>query len=111
MLEDMDTLGEDIEEPDEDEDEDDTAVEALDDESEESLDVLMAKRKSKEDADDDGSAEESVLELTRNDRVTGSLPSNAKPQQSSEFTCRSCYLVKHQSQLANKKRMLCRDCA
>lgn len=111
MPEDMDTL-DDVEEPDEIEDEDeDQTAEAVEDDGDESLDALMAKRKSREDADDEGSPEDSVLEMSRDDRVTGNLPANAKPQQSSEFTCRSCYLVKHQSQLANKKRMLCRDCA
>jgi hypothetical protein len=25
--------------------------------------------------------------------------------------CRNCFLVKHRSQLADKKKMLCRDCA
>ena len=29
----------------------------------------------------------------------------------SEFVCKRCFLVKHRSQLKDKKRMLCRDCA
>lgn len=33
------------------------------------------------------------------------------PPQPTEFTCRKCFLLKHQSQLSDKKRMLCRDCA
>jgi hypothetical protein len=33
------------------------------------------------------------------------------PDPNKEFTCRKCYLVKHRSQLADKKRMYCRDCA
>ena len=33
------------------------------------------------------------------------------PQQPTEFVCRKCYLVKHRSQLADKKKMYCRDCA
>ena len=32
------------------------------------------------------------------------------PKQPDEFVCRSCFLVKHPSQLADKKKMLCRDC-
>src|SRR5579862_5529479 len=32
------------------------------------------------------------------------------PKQPGEFVCRSCFLVKHPSQLADKKKMLCRDC-
>jgi Domain of unknown function (DUF4193) len=33
------------------------------------------------------------------------------PIQTTEFVCKKCYLVKHRGQLANKKKMLCRDCA
>ena len=33
-----------------------------------------------------------------------------RPKQPDEFVCRSCFLVKHPSQLADKKKMLCRDC-
>lgn len=32
------------------------------------------------------------------------------PKKPGEFTCRSCFLVKHPSQLADAKRVLCRDC-
>jgi len=32
------------------------------------------------------------------------------PQQPTEFVCKSCYLVKHRSQLADKRKMFCRDC-
>ena len=32
------------------------------------------------------------------------------PKQPDEFVCQSCFLVKHPSQLADKKNMLCRDC-
>ncbi len=32
------------------------------------------------------------------------------PKQPDEFVCRSCFLVKHPSQLADRKKMLCRDC-
>jgi hypothetical protein len=33
------------------------------------------------------------------------------PPQPNEFTCRRCYLVKHRSQLKDRNKMLCRDCA
>ena len=91
--------------PTEDEDE-----ELEDDSGEESLDQLIAK-KTLEDEGDDDAEEESVLADQGEEQVTGTLPSNVKPKQSSEFTCRSCFLIKHHSQLANKKRMLCKDCA
>lgn len=79
-------------------------------EEEESLDELIAKKSSEDDAQDD-SEDDTVLTLEPEERVGGSLPSNVKPQQSSEFTCRNCFLVKSKSQLADRKRMLCRDCA
>ena len=34
-----------------------------------------------------------------------------KPTQEDEFTCMSCFLVHHRSQLADAKKMICRDCA
>jgi hypothetical protein len=33
------------------------------------------------------------------------------PRQADEFTCKSCFLVHHRSQLANEKKMICTDCA
>jgi hypothetical protein len=33
------------------------------------------------------------------------------PPQAGEFVCKRCFLVKHKSQLKDKNRMLCRDCA
>lgn len=83
---------------------------AAEPEEEESLDELIAK-KSSEDAAEDDSEDDTVLTLEPEERVGGSLPSNVQPQQSSEFTCRNCFLVKSKSQLADRKRMLCRDCA
>jgi hypothetical protein len=32
-------------------------------------------------------------------------------QRSDEFVCQSCFMVKRTSQLANRKKMLCVDCA
>jgi hypothetical protein len=32
------------------------------------------------------------------------------PKQPGEFVCRSCFLVKSRTQLADKKHLLCRDC-
>ena len=33
------------------------------------------------------------------------------PAQQDEFTCMSCFLVHHRSQLADAKKMICFDCA
>ncbi|MGH8999532.1 MAG: DUF4193 family protein, partial [Acidimicrobiia bacterium] len=32
------------------------------------------------------------------------------PKRPGEFVCRSCFLVKHPSQLADGERILCADC-
>lgn len=55
--------------------------------------------------------EEIILDLGRGDDKTEALVEKVVPPQANEFTCRNCFLVKHRSQLADKKRMFCRDCA
>ncbi len=57
-----------------------------------------------------GGEEDSLLSLTREERLEP-LSVKVVPQQSTEFVCKKCYLVKHRSQLADKRRTLCRDCA
>jgi hypothetical protein len=71
-----------------------------------SLDELLARRAEEKDEEED----ESLLDLAAEERPE-TLPTKVLPQQSNEFTCRSCFLVKHKSQLADRKRMICRDCA
>lgn len=95
----------------EEEDEEEELEEADDDEEleapeevESSLEELLAKRAVKNEEDD-----ESVLDLTPEERVE-SLNVRAAPLQANEFVCRSCHLVKHNSQLADRRRKLCRDC-
>ncbi len=72
-----------------------------------SLDELAKRAEDVEEEDD----EEIILELERGDDKAEALVEKVIPPQANEFTCRNCFLVKHQSQLADKKRMLCRDCA
>lgn len=62
-----------------------------------------------EEADD----EEALLEAMeeREGRGTESLTVKVVPEQPDEFTCRRCFLVKHRSQLRDRKRQLCTDCA
>jgi hypothetical protein len=57
--------------------------------------------------------EEALLEAMeeREGRGTESLTVKVVPEQPDEFTCRRCFLVKHRSQLRDRKRMLCADCA
>jgi hypothetical protein len=39
------------------------------------------------------------------------LDKDAESATSDEFVCQSCFLVKRTSQLADKRRKICRDCA
>ncbi|GAC1410831.1 MAG: hypothetical protein NVSMB57_04950 [Actinomycetota bacterium] len=76
--------------------------------TEASLDELLAKR-AEEKADEE---EDDALDLTRGEEGPESLGTiKVVPQQADEFTCRNCFLVKHRSQLSDKKKMICRDCA
>lgn len=72
-----------------------------------SLEELLARRSEDKVEEED----ESVLDLARGDERSETLAIKVLPQQSNEFTCRNCFLVKHKSQLADKKKMICRDCA
>ncbi|HVE75911.1 MAG TPA: DUF4193 family protein [Actinomycetota bacterium] len=99
-----------IEEPDapeEDEledDEGDDEVAPVED-AEPGFDEIVAKPPVPEDDEE----EESLLTLTREERFEA-LSIRAAPKQANEFVCANCNLVKHNSQLADRKRQLCRDC-
>lgn len=86
------------EESDEEEEEepDDEDVEA-------SLDTILKERLVVEEVEEDEEAPETE------DR-TGDGVERVLPKQPGEFVCRSCFLVKHPNQLADRKKMLCRDC-
>lgn len=68
----------------------------------ESIEALIAK---KEQAEDDP-----LMGLSREEKLE-TLAVKVVPRQETEFVCKRCFLVKHQSQLKDKKRTLCRDCA
>jgi hypothetical protein len=85
-------------EPEDEEDED----EPDDEDVEASLDVILKERLVVEDEPEDDEATDQEDKSEGNERVL--------PKQPDEFVCRSCFLVKHPSQLADKKKMLCRDC-
>ncbi len=51
------------------------------------------------------------MELAGGEDITDELVVRPVPQQANEFTCSSCFLVKHRSQLADAKKTLCADCA
>lgn len=88
-----------------------------DDNDEASLDELLAQRASarrggndseEEDDDDDIMA----LSSEKDTQKATVLPSKVIPiKDQEEFVCKSCYLVKARSQLADATRMYCRDCA
>jgi hypothetical protein len=86
------------EESDEDEEEepDDEDVEA-------SLDTILKERLVVEEVADDEDMPEPE------DRTADGVE-RVLPKQPGEFVCRSCFLVKHPNQLADRKKMLCRDC-
>jgi hypothetical protein len=79
------------------------------DEDVESIQDLLVKQEAR--AEEAEETEESVLTLTRDDLRDESLAVKVVPPQANEFTCSNCYLVKHRSQLKDKAKMLCRDCA
>jgi uncharacterized protein DUF4193 len=86
-------------------------AEAEDDSGEASLDEILTKKPEERPAPEEEEEEESVLSLGREDRIE-TLSVKVEPKKDTEFVCQKCYLVKPiRSQLADKKRMYCRDCA
>jgi len=83
-------------------DEEEEEEEPDDEDVEASLDVILKERLVVEDEPEDEEATDQEDKAEGNERVL--------PKQPDEFVCRSCFLVKHPSQLADKKNMLCRDC-
>ncbi|MGF7236941.1 MAG: DUF4193 family protein [Frankia sp.] len=80
--------------------------------SEQSLETLKAQRATTAaDLGDDVDALEAALDLPDADVRDEELAVRVMPRQSDEFTCTSCYLVHHRSQLADEHRAVCTDCA
>jgi hypothetical protein len=73
----------------------------------ESIEDLIAKKEERKAGEDDDGL---LINLGREERLEP-LAVKVVPPQPTEFVCKNCYLVKHQSQLKDKKRMFCRDCA
>lgn len=96
-------------------DDDDDVVLELDDELhpddvEEPLDVLLKERTAAatlEDDEEEVEVEEEEVEVDER----GEAPAKIVPRRPGEFLCTSCFLVLPRNQLADEKRMLCRDCA
>lgn len=99
-------LDEDVDEADEDEaDEDEEDEEALDELEAEELEMLT----------DDEASETLIVdeaqELRAIRRAEISLDEGGGERAEGEFLCQSCFLVLKSSQLADKRRMYCRDCS
>ena len=95
----VEEVEEEDDEPDLDEETDD-AVDDSETEGEESLDVLLSRDKAVEDED-----------LGRLEEPRDGFTVPAQPISASEFTCRSCFLVKNRAQLADEDKLVCLDCA
>ena len=76
----------------------------------ESIQDLLVKQEARAEEEEAEEDEETAVALTRDERLEP-LDTRVIPMQATEFVCKNCFLVKHRSQLADKKRMLCRDCA
>ncbi len=86
-----------------------------DEQSEDSIEELKARRHDKNSGkvdEDEVEAAES-FELPGADLSHEELSVKVLPRQADEFTCGSCFLVHHRSQLAEQRNgvLICRDCA
>ncbi len=78
----------------------------------ESIQDLLVKQEARaEEAEAPDEEDAALLAALAKDERLEPIETKVVPIQATEFVCKRCYLVRHQSQLANKKRMLCRDCA
>lgn len=83
-----------------------------DDLGEDSLEELKARRDAQAGAVDVDEAELAEnLELPGADLSGEELTVRVVPRQADEFTCTRCFLVHHRSQLADEKKMICKECA
>ncbi len=80
---------------------------AADGEEVESIEDLLVKKEAREEEADE---DDGLVSASREERLEP-LAVKVVPQQPTEFICKKCYLVKHRSQLKDKAKMLCRDCA
>jgi uncharacterized protein DUF4193 len=74
----------------------------------ESIQDMLVKQEAR--AEEEEADEDEAVALTKDERLEP-VETRVVPIQTTEFVCKKCFLVKHRSQLADKKRMLCRDCA
>ncbi|HEY0558950.1 MAG: hypothetical protein JWM48_3007 [Mycobacterium sp.] len=83
-----------------------------DETTEQSLEALKARRaEAAADLGDEADPFEAELDLPGADLADEELSVRVLPRQADEFTCSSCFLVHHRSQLADEKALLCKECA
>jgi hypothetical protein len=79
--------------------------------ADESIETILATRPEERIVAPEEEEDENLLSLDREERLE-TLSVRIVPKQESEFVCQRCHLVKPlRSQLADRKRMYCRDCA
>lgn len=79
--------------------------------AETSLDEILTKKPEDRPVLEEEEEDDSILAFGREDRIE-TLSVKVEPKKDTEFVCKKCHLVKPiRSQLADKKRMYCRDCA
>jgi hypothetical protein len=103
--EDVDAVGfGDDDDDDDDEEEDEETTEALEELESQELQLLD------EEKDDNLLVDEvEVLRAIRREELTMNV--DAQLKRADEFVCQSCFMLKRTSQLANKRKQLCADCA
>ncbi len=90
-------------------DEEDELAEA---EADEALDELEAEElELLEDEVSESILVDEVAELRAIRREELTMDLDAHAVREGEFVCRSCFLVKRTAQIANRRKMICRDCA
>ena len=77
----------------------------------ESIQEVLEKQEARDDEDEADDEEPVPPTTAKGDDRLEATDARVVPMQATEFVCKNCYLVKHRSQLADKRRMFCRDCA
>jgi hypothetical protein len=103
---DVDTPGFDGDDDDEDDDDDqdEETTEALEELETQELQLLDEEKNDNLLVD-----EVEVLRAIRREELTMNVDTQSK--RADEFVCQSCFMLKRTSQLANKRKQLCADCA
>ena len=110
-FEDDDTSSDDTDTSD---DEEDAALgDEEDEDGQASLEELLAQRAAGRKTADETDDTDDIMALASepDEPIVEALPTQVDPiKEQKEFVCQSCYLVKPRVQLADEKRMYCRDC-